>query len=323
MQRRELLKAIAVMTMAQGAGTLHAQGNPTRILAGFAPGTGVVDAVARLLAEKMKGDYAPNIIVDNKVGVGGQLAVVALKAAPADGSVLLVAPMSNFSVHPHIYPKIGYDAMKDVVPVGNCATSDLAFAVGPAVPEQVTNVPQLVEWYKANPAKASFATGATGSKLHFAGIKLGIEAGVKLTHVGYTNGGTALTDLAGGSVPAYVGTVASVLPFASRIRVLATMGTKRSRFLPHAATLVEQGYKTMVVNETVALYLPAGASEQLVQRVHAAMVKALAIPATVNTLSTAGVEATPSTGGDVAAQLRTEYEEWGRLIKQIGFRQET
>lgn len=323
MQRRHILRALATAAAAPLASKLLAQGVPARILAGFAPGTGVVDAVARFLAEKMKGDYAPNIIVDNRVGVGGQLAVVAAKSGPADGSVMLLAPMSNLSVHPHIYPSIAYDPMKDFVPVGNVVTSDLVFAVGPAVPDQVTNVPHFIEWCKANSSKASFATGATGSKLHFAGMRLGVETGLKLTHVGYTAGGQAITDLAGGSVPSYIGTVASVLPHQARIRVLATLGAKRSKFLPQVPTLVEQGYKDLVVNETVSLYLPAGAMEQKTQSLHAAMVKALATPEAAALLATTGVEATTSTGPQAAEQLRAEYQQWGRLVKQIGFRQET
>jgi tripartite-type tricarboxylate transporter receptor subunit TctC len=322
MQRRKMLGALAGALFVPYAGSSSAQGNPTRIIVGFAAGTGVVDAVGRLLAEKMKGDYAANLIVDNRVGVGGQLAVVAAKAGPADGSVMVLAPMSNFSVHPHIYPKIAYDPFKDFVPVGNVVISDLVLAVGPGVPDQVTSVPQFIEWCRANPAKASFGTGATGSKIHFAGMRLGIETGVKLTHIGYTAGGQAVTDLGGGSVPAYIGTVSSVLPQLSRMRVLATMGDRRSKFLPSVPTLVEQGYKNFIVVESVGLYLPAGATEQQVQRLHAATVKALSTPEAAALLTTAGVEGSLSTSGQMADQLRTESQQWGQLVKQIGFRQE-
>jgi|GEM_PF-4211129 tripartite-type tricarboxylate transporter receptor subunit TctC len=132
----------------------------------------------------MKGLYASNLVVENRVGVSGQLAVLALKSARPNGSTMLVCPMSILSVYPHTFPKIGYNALPDLQPVGNCVTTDFALAVGAAVPERVTTVAQFMEWCKANSDKASFATGATGSKLHFAGIKLGMESGVKLTHIG-------------------------------------------------------------------------------------------------------------------------------------------
>jgi tripartite-type tricarboxylate transporter receptor subunit TctC len=107
------------------------------------------------------------------------------------------------------------------------------------------------------------------------------------------------------------------------MRVLAILGARRSKFLPNVPTLVEQGYKDMIVNETVSLYLPAGATEQQVQRLHAAMVKVLASPDATALLTTTGVEATPSTGAQVTEQLKVELQQWGRLVKQIGFRQET
>ena len=320
MNRRKVLALAAALPLTSLATRSSAQTGSAKILAGFAPGSGVVDVLARTLAEKIKGDYSPTVIVDNRPGVGGQLAVVALKSAPADGSVMLVAPMSNMSVHPHIYLKLGYDPVKDLAPVGNCVTSDLILAVGPSVPSEVTDVPSLMQWFRSNPSSASFATGATGSKLHFAGMKLGLHEKVALTHVGYTNGGTALTDLAGGSVPAYVGTVASVLPFTNRVRVLATMGNSRSRFLPSVPTLLEGGYRSMVVTETVALYVPAGVPPRQIATLHASMAKALSTPEAEKVLATAGVEVSLSDGAAVTAQMKREHEEWGALIKEIGFR---
>ena len=320
--RREVLKGLAAATLVPAARPVTAQGELVKILVGFAPGT-ATDALGRMLAKKMKGLYAPSLVVDNRVGASGQLAVLAAKSAPADGSTMLVCAMTVLSVYPHTFAKVGYDPVKDLVPVGNCATADFAFAVGPVVPEQVRTVPQFIEWCKANPAQATFATGATGSKLHFAGIKLGVEAGVKLTHVGYTNGGVALTDLAGGAVPAYVGVVPTVLPFLNRIRVLATMGSRRSRFLPDIPTLMEQGFRNMVINDTLGLYLPPRASQEQVQRLHAAMVKALVTAEAATTLSTIGMEATPSGADETAAQLRAELDQWGRFVRRIGFKQDT
>lgn len=319
--RRELLKAIAGTAMLSATATAAAQGETNRVVVGFAPGT-ATDALGRVLAEKMKGLYAPNLVVENRVGVSGQLAVLALKSARPNGSTMLVCPMSILSVYPHTFPKIGYDALNDLQPVGNCVTTDFALAVGAAVPEQVTTVAQFVAWCKANPDKASFATGATGSKLHFAGIKLGMESGVKLTHIGYTNGSNAVTDLIGGSVPAYIGVVPTVMPFLNRLRVLATMGSKRSKFLPHLPTLAEAGYKEMVIDETIGLYLPARTPQDCVQRLHDAMVKALASPEAQAALTTLGMEATPSDAADVLTRLKTESEEWGNFVRKIGFKQD-
>jgi tripartite-type tricarboxylate transporter receptor subunit TctC len=321
LNRRHLIKGLAAASVLP-APSLFAQTDTKKLIVGFPPGT-ATDGLARLLGEKMRGLYAPNFVVENKVGAGGQLAVMATKTAAPDGNTILVSPIMVLSVTPHTFAKVGYDPVADLIPVGNCVTTDFSLAVGPAVPEQVKTVAQYLDWCKANPSQASFATGVTGSKIHFSGIKLGMLAGTKLTHIGYTNGGNALTDLAGGNVPAYIGTVPTVMPFLNRIRVLATMGAKRSRFLPDVPTLVEAGYKDMVINEAISLYFPARTSEEHVKRLHAAMVQALSTPEASTTLTTLGMEPTPSTGAELANKLKGEIDQWGRFVKQIGFKQDT
>lgn len=319
MKRRDILKGLAAVS-ALPATSVFAGIDQAKLLVGYPAGT-ATDGLARLLGERMRGQYAANFVVENKVGASGQLAVLAAKSAPTDGSTILVSPIMVLSVVPHTFAKVAYDPFKDVIPIGNSVTTDFVLAVGPAVPESVTTVAQFVEWCKANPAKASFGTGATGTKIHFSGIRLGQLAGFPFSHVGYTNGGGALTDLAGGNIPAYIGTVPTVMPFLNRIRILATMGSKRSRFLPNAPTLVESGYKDMVINEAISLYLPARTPDAQVQRLHAAMVNALATPEAATTLNTLGMEATPSSQAEFAAMLKAEYEQWGRFVKQIGFQQ--
>lgn len=293
-----------------------------KMFVGYPAGT-ATDALARLLGERMRNDYAANFVVENKVGASGQLAVLATKSSPPDGATILVSPIMVMSVVPHTFAKVGYDPFVDVIPVGNSVTTDFALAVGPAVPESVTTVQQFIAWCKANPSKASFGTGATGTKIHFSGVKLGQLAGFDFSHVGYTNGGGALTDLAGGNITSYIGTVPTVMPFLNRIRVIATMGAKRSRFLPNVPTLQEAGFKDMVINEAISMYLPAKTPQEQVARLNSAMVKALATPEALATLNTLGMEATPSGQAEFAALLKQEHAEWGRFVKQIGFKQDT
>ena len=321
MKRRNLLTGLAAAA-ALPANSVFASPDQAKLVVGYPAGT-ATDGLARLLGERMRGQYAANFVVENKVGASGQLAVVATKSAPADGLTILVSPIMVMSVVPHTFSKVAYDPFTDLVPIGNSVTSDFALAVGPAVPESVTTVAQFIEWCKANPSKASFGTGATGTKIHFSGIRLSQLAGFQFTHIGYTNGGGALTDLAGGNIPAYIGTVPTVMPFLNRIRILATMGAKRSRFLPDAPTLVEAGYKDMVIDEAISLYVPARTPAAQVQRLHAAMVKALATPEAATTLNTLGMEATPSGQAEFAAKLKAEHEQWGRFVRQIGFRQDS
>lgn len=321
MKRRTLLHGFAAAAV-WPVGAAIAAIDQAKLYVGYPAGT-ATDAVARLLGERMRGLYASNFVVENRVGASGQLAIMATKASPADGATILVSPITVMSVVPHTFSKVGYDPFKDLISVGNSVTTDLALAVGPSVPDSVTNVAQFVEWCKANPVKASFGTGATGTKIHFSGVRLGQLAGFKFEHVGYTNGGGALTDLAGGNIPAYVGTVPTVLPFLNRIRVLATMGSKRSRFLPQVPTLAESGYKELVIDEAISMYLPARTPEAQVNLLHDSMVKALASAEAAASLNTLGMEATPSDPAAFNNKLRTEYEVWGKFVKQIGFKQDS
>lgn len=321
MKRRTLLQGIAAGTVLP-FGSAFAAFEHAKMFVGYPAGT-ATDAVARLLGERMRGMYASNFVVENRVGASGQLATLATKNSPADGTTILVSPITVMSVVPHTFSKVGYDPFKDLVAVGNCVTTDLALAVGPGVPDSVSDVAQFVEWCKANPSKATFGTGATGTKIHFSGVRLGQLAGFKFEHVGYSNGGGALTDLAAGNIPAYIGTVPTVWPFLRRIRVLATMGSKRSRFLPQVPTLDEAGYKELVIDEAISMYLPARTPETQVNQLHSAMVKALATPEAIASLSTLGMEPTPSDQATFNAKLRTEYEVWGKFVKQIGFKQDS
>lgn len=318
--RRKILQS-SVLFAIPVVKTASAQSEIKKILVGFAPGT-ATDGLSRALAERLKTFYGPNFIVENRAGVSGQLAVVALKSAPPDGSTMLVTPMSALTVYPHTFAKLGYEA-SDLQPIGTCAIADFAFAVGPGVPETVKTIAQFLEWCKANSEKANFATGATGSKLHFAGVKLGMESGVKLTHIGYTNSGTAMTDLAGGNVPAYVGVIPTVLPFLNRVRVLATMGTTRSRFLPDVPTLVEAGFPQMVIFESFGLYVPMRTPADQTVRLHDALVNALNASETKATLTTLGMEAKPSTAAELETLRKTESDQWGKFVRQIEFKQDT
>ena len=321
MHRRDLFKIIAA-SAALPTSAVFAQGGARKIYVGFAAGT-ATGVVARGLGQGLAGITGQNFVVENKVGASGQLAVTATKASPNDGSVMLVCPMTVLSVYPHTFPHLGYDPVADLQPVGNCAAVDLAFAVGPAVPESITTVPQFVDWCRANPSKASFATGATGSKIHFAGMELGARAGVNLTHVGYSNGGVAVTDLIGGNVPSYIGTVPTVVPFQKQLRILATMGSERSRFLPGVPTLVEAGFKDLVIRESIGMYLPAKASESQVRNLNAAMGQALAGKEASATFSAQGMEVRPTQANELAAQLKTELAQWGPIVKRIGFKQDS
>jgi tripartite-type tricarboxylate transporter receptor subunit TctC len=325
-RRRHLLKA-GLGTALLGAGGMSiaqpALGS-AKILVGF-PAGGTPDAVSRRVAEKMAPGYAPSVIIDNRVGAGGQIAVSAMKGAPADGSVILICAMAILGVYPHTYKKLPYDPIADLTSVTVGVTTEFAFAVGPAVPEAVKTIPQFMEWTKLNKDKAAFGSPAPGSPLHFTGILLGRAAGIELTHVGYRGSQAAIQDILGGQLPAIVCPVGECLRHlpAGKLRVLGTSGEKRSRFVPGAQTFAEQGYKELVFDEWYGFFLPARAPQPVVQRLNSALTQALKAPDVIEFLAGFGLEPAPSTAAELDVKLRQATERWGRIAKEIGFTAET
>jgi hypothetical protein len=168
----------------------------TRMIVGYPPG-GSTDVIARLLIDQMKG-YAPTIIIDNRPGTGGRLALETLKVAPPDGSVMALTPATTIAVYPHIYKPIGYDALADFIAVAPVASFSSVLSVGPMVPAAVTTLPDFNAWCRANPTRATYGTTGAGSVLHFAGMMLGKAADFEFTHVPYKGAGPVLQDLLGG-----------------------------------------------------------------------------------------------------------------------------
>lgn len=288
-----------------------------RIFIGFPAGS-TPDVLARKVGDRLSKGYARAVVVENRSGAGGQLALTAVKGTPADGSNILLTPMSMLGVYPYTYKKLPYDPVADFAPVSMGVTFDYGIAVGPAVPESVKNMSDLMAWFKANPARMNMGSPATGSALHFVTVMLGRAAGIDLTHVGYKGSGPAVTDMLGGNLPAFCSPLGTFLN-QPKLRVLATSGSERSRFTPNVPTLAEQGFKDMIYREWYGFYLPAKASPEAVRGLNAALRDALGSRDIIDTLATFGMEAAPSTPEQLAAALQESQKRWGPIVKSIGF----
>jgi len=291
-----------------------------KLVTGFTAG-GTSDTICRRVADKLRTGYARNAVVENKTGAGGQIAIQSMKGAPADGSVVLQTPMSMLGIYPHIYKKLPYDPIADVLPVSLGAIFDFGFAVGPSVPASVQTVPEFLAWCKANPGQANFGSPAAGSVPHFIGTLLGRSAGLDLKHVPYRGTQPAILDMIGGQLQAVSGPVGEFTQHvaAGKCRLIGTSGAGRSKFAPSVATLTEQGLKDMAFNEWFGFYLPAGATSATVQNLNAALRSALAAPDVIEGLAAMGLEAASSSPAELAAMVKTDTERWGPLVKAIGF----
>jgi tripartite-type tricarboxylate transporter receptor subunit TctC len=291
-----------------------------KIVTGFPPG-GTSDTICRRVAERLRGNYAKATFVENRTGAAGQIAIEAVKNAPADGGTILQTPASMLMIYPYIYKKLPYDPFVDVVPVSLGATFVFGFAVGPAVPDSVRNVNEFLHWCKANPKLANFGTPAAGSVPHFLGALLEKASGVELRHVGYRGTQPAIIDLIGGQISAVSGPVGEFTQHvrAGKIRLLATSGTERTRFAPDTATFAEQGFPSVTSDEWFGFFMPGKSQRAAVQRANAALRTALAAPDVIEGLAVMGLESKSSTPEELARLLRADYDRWGPIVKSIGF----
>jgi tripartite-type tricarboxylate transporter receptor subunit TctC len=294
-----------------------------RIITGFAPG-GVSDTVSRAVAQKLAPGYARSVVVENRTGAGGQIAVQYVKDQPADGTTILHTSMSMLGIFPHTYKKLPYDP-REVTPVSMTSLIEFGIAVGPAVPASVHTATDFFAWCKANPGKASFGTPANGSAPHMAGVLMGRQAGVDMTHVAFRGSQPAILDMIGGQLPAVICPVGEFSQHiaSGRCRVIGTGGQQRSKFAPTVATLSEQGFKDMVFTETDGLYVPARTPREIVLRLNSAIRAAVAHKDVVDRLAVVGLDAQSSTPEEYAAMLQQYTAEWGVRVKAVGFTAES
>jgi tripartite-type tricarboxylate transporter receptor subunit TctC len=322
--RRHLLQTTGASALLASLGQqAFAQAQPletARLITGFAAG-GTSDTLCRRVASRLQPDYGKAVVVENRTGAGGQIAVTYVKGQPADGATILQTPTSILTIYPHIYKKLPYDPLVDLTPLTIACQFDFGFAVGPAVPASVKSVPEFLAWAKTNPAGANYGSPAAGSTPHFIGALLGKNAGVDLKHAAYRGTQPAMLDLLGGNVAAVSGPIGDITQHlaSGKVRILGVSGAKRSRFAPDVATFEEQGIKNVTHSEWFAFLLPAKASPEVVARANAAMKTALAQKDVIDGLATFGLEAMSSSPGELTELLKKDTAKWAPIVKQIGF----
>ncbi|MDF1486229.1 Bug family tripartite tricarboxylate transporter substrate binding protein [Ramlibacter sp. H39-3-26] len=290
------------------------------IVIGLAAG-GATDMAARRLSEGMRGAYASSVLVDNRTGAGGRIAIQHVKAAAPNGATLLLTPASMMTLYPHTYKDLGYDPVKDFVPVGMVSTSEVGFAIGPAVPESVGSLNDYLAWIKSNPDSATFGHGATGSGPHFLGELLGRLLGVKMVQTGFRGSQPAIVDLLGGHIPAVAAPLGEFLPHmkTGKIRVLGVTGANRSRFLTNVPTFKELHIALSEMTEWFGVFMPAGTPAQAVQQASAAMKSAVANPELVKAYAMMGMEAGWSSPEGLSDRLKNDIKRWQAVAEKIGF----
>lgn len=294
-----------------------------KILLGVPPG-GLGDRLARSLADKLRGSYAANVIVENKPGVGGQLAVTAARDSAADGSVLLLTISSALAIYPFTYSKLPYKPMEDVTPVSLTCYANHGLAIGPQVPASVKNIPDFLAWCKANPTLANYGSPAAGSIAHLVMAAVADITKTDIKHVPYKGSGPGVIDLVGGQIAAMSSPAGVFLPHVAsgRVRLIGITGQSRSAYAPQVATYREQGFP-ITAREWYGMFLPGKAKPEVVQRASATFKSVLSQPDLIDSYSAQGLEVAYSTPQQLTDILKADSEEWRDVIKRIGFTAES
>ena len=295
---------------------LHAQDKPPlKIVVGFPPG-GSADILARMVADALRDDFG-TIVVENKPGAGGRIALNAVKVSKPDGQTVIILPSGPMVLFPHVYKKLGYDPVKDFTPVSQIASFQFGVVSGPAT--NVKSIAEMVAKAKTDTASASYGTPGAGTLPHFMGVLLEQSAGISLNHVPFQGGAPANNALAGGHIGYKFDVVSETAEMhrGGKVRIIAVTGKQRDPQVPEVPTLQEAGID-MVASAWVAMYGPAGLQGEALTRLEKAMVKMAKEPAMKAKMLKLGYEAIGSNSADLAAVQKADLTRWEKPIKATG-----
>ena len=292
-------------------------GRPIRVLIGV-PAGGTQDVLTRAIAQEVRSSLGP-LIVENRSGAAGRIAVEAVKTAAPDGLTLLLGTAGMMTMFPSAYKNLSYDPMKDFVPILNAARFELALCVGQDVP--VNSLAEFITWARAQGDKVSFASYGSGTPSQFLGEMLNRAAGLKMVHIPYRGSTPARQDLMGGTVPVYFDTVggAQQMLTTGRVKVLATSGEKRSPLMPQLPTFVEAGYKDVVATAWFAYYAPLHTPKPIIDKLRTEFTRAINSREVRQTLLQNGMYPVADDGAALEKTMREDTARWASIMKAVGF----
>ena len=316
MRAAKLVVAVGVSLMAlTNAGQAQTYPvKPIRLIVPFAPG-GNVDITARAVAPELATILGQQVIVENKPGAGGAIGANEVAKGPADGYTLLVGSNSTISVAPALYPKTPYNPVTDFAPISNLAQVPFVLVVHPSVPAQTLR--DFIALARAKPGRYAMASAGAGSSNHLVGELFQSSTGASLTHIPYKGSGQAIVDLVGGQVEVFFDQLTSAAPNirAGKLRALAVSSAARWPALPDVPTFAEAGVPALVMTNVTGLLAPAGTPPEVIAKLHAAAVRALAAAAVRERFSTLGVVPVGDRPEQFAAFIREDFARWSKVVR--------
>ncbi|HSQ04154.1 MAG TPA: tripartite tricarboxylate transporter substrate binding protein, partial [Burkholderiales bacterium] len=281
------------------------------------PGGGA-DLVARSIAHRITENSGIQFVLDNRPGAGTIVAAeLAARSAP-DGYTIFHGANTSHAINPNLHAKLPYDPIKDFAPVTKLASFPNILVVHPSLP--VRTLKDFVVLARARPGELNFASSGTGTPAQLAGVMFGDAAHIKIVHVPYKGSGPALTALLSGETQLMFGSLASTLPYVrnNRLRPIAVTSARRSAAIPEMPTIAESGYTGFEAITWHALFVPAGTSPAVINRLHAEFSKALDAKDFKASMIKQGADAASSTPDELAAYVKSELALYAKLVKQAG-----
>jgi tripartite-type tricarboxylate transporter receptor subunit TctC len=314
--------AMAVV-FAMGALVCHGQtttwpARPIRMLVGFPPG-GPTDVVARIVSEKVASNIGQQIVIDNRPGAAGNIAVEMLARASGDGHTLLYSS-NAIAVSPGLYARLGYDPLKDITPVTEVGASQLIFLTHPSLP--IKNVAEFIAYAKARPGQLNYASSGTGTSTHLVAVMFSQRVGIQTQHIPYKGTAPSLVDMIAGRTQFLMGAVLTAVPHVrdGRLRALAVTGKKRIVSLPDVRTLDEGDLPGFVVTTWQGIFAPANVPPAVLTRVNAEFVKAIKSPELRPKIEQQDMEPTAPGHVEFGGMYRAELARWTKVAKDAGLK---
>ncbi|QVQ26062.1 Bug family tripartite tricarboxylate transporter substrate binding protein [Achromobacter deleyi] len=316
--RRAVSLCFALLAAA-GTGAAHAQWpeRPIKLIVPYVAGSGP-DVVLRPIAEALGRELGQPVVVDNRGGAGGIVGTQLLATSAPDGYTIGFGNLVTLAINKSMYPKLPYDPQRSLAPISLAISNALVLIARNDLP--ASNVQELVSYARKNPGKVSVGSLGVGSSAHLAGEMLKSETGTSMLHVPYKSGQQAVVDIAGGQLDVMIDNVAGVLPFirSGQVKVLGATSARRVPVLPDVPTVDESGLKGFEVVSWGGIVAPAGTPRPIIDKLNAAVAKALQDPAVLQLNATLSVDATPSTPEQFASLIATEIPRWGAMVKRSG-----
>lgn len=285
-----------------------------------APAGGTMDVVARILAKQLSSDIGQPVIVENRAGAGGAIAVQAMLGAPADGQTIMVTASNVLTEIPHVL-KMPYDTLNDIKPVATVARALLVMVASPEVP--ASDLKSLVAHVKAHPGKVSFASYSAGTISHYAGMILNQRAGLDMQHVPFAGSPPALQQVMGGQIQVMFDGIVTSMPLikSGKLKAFGIASASRSAHLPEVPTMAELGYPEMDFSNWLGVVVASGVSADTTARINSAVLKAAAAPEIATRMAAVGFEPNLNTSAaDLARSVRADFEKNGALVRRFGIK---